>query len=79
MHLGLRIPPGPPAATRHTATPSRTSRRGHAPAWSACFGALLRRLREREEILGLGPRERRDAGLTDYDMRALARKPLWRP
>ena len=27
----------------------------------------------------LGPRERRDARLTGYDVWALARKPLWRP
>ena len=81
MQLGLRVPPGAPAAaTCHTATRSRTSRNGHAPAWPAWFGALLRRLREREELLGLGPRERRDARLTDYDVRALlARKPLRRP
>jgi uncharacterized protein YjiS (DUF1127 family) len=51
----------------------------HAPAWPAWFGALLRRRREREELLNLGPRERRDARLTDYDVRALARKPFWRP
>ena len=80
MQLGLRVPPGAPtAATCHTATPSRTSRNGHAPAWPAWFGALLRRRREREELLGLGPRERRDAGLTGYDVQMLARKPLWRP
>ena len=80
MRSGLRIAPGAPAAaTFRTATPSRTCLRGHGPAWPAWFGALLRRLREREEILGLGPRERRDAGLTDYDVQALARKPLWRP
>jgi hypothetical protein len=40
---------------------------------------MLRRLREREELLDLGPRERRDARLTGYDVWALARKPLWRP
>jgi hypothetical protein len=80
MQSGLRIPPGAPAAaTLRTATPSRTCLRGHGPAWPAWFGALLRRLREREEILNLGPRERRDARLTDYDVRMLARKPLWRP
>ena len=83
MQSGLRIPPGAPAAaTFRTATPCRTRLRGHGPAWPAWpawFGALLRRLREREEILNLGPRERRDARLTDYDVRALARKPLWRP
>jgi uncharacterized protein YjiS (DUF1127 family) len=79
MQLGLRAPLGAGTATRHTATPSRTSRSVHAPAWPAWFGALLRRRREREEILNLGPRERRDARLTDYDVRALARKPFWRP
>ncbi len=80
MQSGLRIPPGAPAAaTLRTATPSRTCLRGHGPAWPAWFGALLRRRREREEILNLGPRERRDARLTDYDVWALARKPLWRP
>ena len=80
MQSGLRIPPGAPAAaTFRTATPSRTPRRRHGPAWPAWLGALLRRLREREELLGLGPRERRDARLTDYDVRALARKPFWRP
>ena len=80
MPLGLRMPPEvPAAATLRTATPSRMPRRGHGPAWPAWLGALLRRLREREELLGLGPRERRDARLTDYDVRMLARKPLWRP
>ena len=80
MQSGLRIPPGAPsAAALRTATPSRTCRRGHGPAWPAWFSALLQRLREREEILNLGPRERRDARLTDYDVRMLARKPLWRP
>ena len=80
MQCGVCVPPGAPAAaTCHTATPSRMSRSVHAPAWPAWFGALLRRRREREEILNLGPRERRDARLTDYDVRALARKPLWRP
>ncbi len=81
MPLGLRMPPGvPAAATLRTATPSRTPRRGHGPAWPAWLGALLRRRREREEFLDLGPRERRDARLTDYDVRALlARKPLRRP
>ncbi len=80
MQFGLRLPPGTPAAaTRHTAAPSRTPRRGHGPAWPAWLGALLRRRREREELLNLGPRERRDARLTDYDVRMLARKPLWRP
>jgi len=79
MQSGLRIPPGAPAAaTLRTATPSRTCLRGHGPAWPAWFGALLRRLREREELLALGPRELRDARLTDYDVRMLARKPLWR-
>ncbi len=81
MQFGLRVPPGAPAAaTCHTATPSRTSRSGHAPAWPAWFGALLRRRREREELLNLDPRERRDARLTGYDVRMLlAREPLWRP
>ena len=79
MQLGLRAPLGAGTATCHTATPSRTSRSVHAPAWPAWFGALLRRRRECEEILNLGPRERRDARLTDYDVRALARKPFWRP
>ncbi len=80
MQSGLRIPLGTPAAATHcTAAPPRASRRGHAPAWPAWLGALLRRRREREELLNLGPRERRDARLTDYDVRMLARKPLWRP
>ena len=70
---------GAGAAALRTATPSRTCLRGHGPAWPAWLGALLLRLREREELLGLGPRERRDARLTDYDVRALARKPFWRP
>jgi hypothetical protein len=80
MQFGLRAPLGAGAAALRTATPSRTPRRGHGPAWPAWLGALLRRRREREELLGLGPRERRDARLTDYDVRALlARKPLRRP
>ena len=80
MQFGLRAPLGAGAAALRTATPSRTPRRGHGPAWPAWLGALLRRLREREELLNLGPRERRDARLTDYDVRALlARKPLRRP
>lgn len=79
MQFGLRAPLGAGTAALRTATPSRTPRRGHGPAWPAWLGALLRRLREREELLGLGPRERRDARLTDYDVRMLARKPLWRP
>ena len=81
MQFGLRAPLGAgAAATLRTATPSRMPRREHGPAWPAWIAALLRRRRERQELLGLGPRERRDARLTDYDVRALlARKPLWRP
>jgi hypothetical protein len=36
---------------------------------------MLRRLREREEFLDRGPRERRDARLPDHDVRVLARMP----
>jgi uncharacterized protein YjiS (DUF1127 family) len=79
MQLGLRAPLGAGTATLpHRDTVPHVPER-HAPAWPAWFGALLRRRREREELLNLGPRERRDARLTDYDVRALARKPFWRP
>jgi hypothetical protein len=87
MRPGFGVSPGTSAAIRRTAAPPRPADppssallRGRGPARPVWLAALLRRLREREELLGLGPRERRDARLTDYDVRALlARKPLWRP
>jgi hypothetical protein len=84
MQPGVGVPPGSSAATRRTAAPPRpahpapafrTSWRGQGPPWPAWLGAMLRRLREREEFLDRGPRERRDARLPDHDVRVLARMP----
>jgi hypothetical protein len=86
MRPGFGALPDTSVAPRRTAAPAcpavppNALLRGRGPAWPAWLAALLRRLREREELLSLGPRERRDARLTDYDVRALlARKPLRRP
>ena len=87
MRPRFDVLPGTSATTSRTAAPPRPADppssallRGRGPVRPVWLAALLRRRRERQELLGLGPRERRDARLTDYDVRALlARKPLRRP
>jgi uncharacterized protein YjiS (DUF1127 family) len=47
------------------------------PPWREALGRWLRRLREREEMLALSERERRDAGITAYDVAFEHRKWPW--
>jgi uncharacterized protein YjiS (DUF1127 family) len=86
MHFRRLLPTAPAAAafsytqaSPATAPPSTGQEAGRAPLWPSWLGTLLRRLREREELRSLSTRERRDIGLTDYDVEALTRRPLWRP
>ena len=46
--------------------------------WQAALGRWLRRLRERDELSRLSERERRDAGITAYDIAFECRKLPWR-
>ena len=46
--------------------------------WPEILGRWLRRLRERDELSRLNERERRDAGITAYDVVFECRKPIWR-
>ncbi len=51
-----------------------------APAaahWWDAMGRWLARSRERDEMQRLDERERRDAGLTSYDVAYESRKPFW--
>ncbi len=48
-----------------------------APSWQGALGPWLRRLREREEMLALSERERRDADITAYDVAFERRKWPW--
>lgn len=48
------------------------------PPWQAALGRWLGRLREREQMRALDARERRDAGLTAYDVAIETRKLPWR-
>ena len=45
--------------------------------WRGALGRWLRRLREREEMFALSERERRDAGITAYDVAFECRKWPW--
>lgn len=47
-------------------------------AWADWLGTAMERLREKAELRGLSPRERRDAGLDVPGAIGLARKPVWR-
>jgi uncharacterized protein YjiS (DUF1127 family) len=78
MHISRDLPRGttPLAATLPGFAPPRHAPTGLWPTW---LGTAMKRLREREELRALTPRERRDAGLTDLDAARLLRKPLWRP
>lgn len=51
---------------------------GEARPWPAALGRWLTRLRERDELAGLTARERRDAGITAYDVAFETRKHPWR-
>jgi uncharacterized protein YjiS (DUF1127 family) len=46
--------------------------------WQEILGRWLRRLRERDELSRLSERERRDAGITAYDVAFECRKLPWR-
>ena len=48
------------------------------PRWWELVGRWLRRIRERDELSHLDERERRDAGITAYDVAIECRKPFWR-
>jgi uncharacterized protein YjiS (DUF1127 family) len=60
--------------------PGATAAPGIAPRtpWQAALGRWLGRLREGDEMLRLDARERRDAGLTAYDVAFACRGLPWR-
>jgi uncharacterized protein YjiS (DUF1127 family) len=51
---------------------------GARAPWRGALGRWLGRLRERDEMRGLSERERRDAGITAYDVAFECRKLPWR-
>ena len=56
----------------------RVPRAGVPRPWREALGRWLRRLRERDELGRLSERERRDAGITAYDVAFERRKLPWR-
>jgi uncharacterized protein YjiS (DUF1127 family) len=56
----------------------RVPKAGIPRPWRGALGRWLRRLRERDELSRLGERERRDAGITAYDVAFECRKLPWR-
>ncbi|GGC44546.1 hypothetical protein GCM10011504_23680 [Siccirubricoccus deserti] len=46
--------------------------------WRGALARWLGRIRERDELRGLSGRERRDAGITAYDVAIESRKLPWR-
>jgi uncharacterized protein YjiS (DUF1127 family) len=57
---------------------ARARESGAHASWQEALGRWLARLRERDEMHGLSERERRDAGLTAYDVGFECRKLPWR-
>jgi uncharacterized protein YjiS (DUF1127 family) len=57
---------------------ARAREYGAQTSWQKALGRWLARLRERDEMRGLSERERRDAGLTTYDVAFECRKWPWR-
>jgi len=72
------VPPAqavsPFTSTPHFVTPDA----GGSQSWPAALSRWLNRLRERDELAGLTGRERRDAGITAYDVAFETRKLPWR-
>jgi uncharacterized protein YjiS (DUF1127 family) len=68
-----------PALPAIAGQPGARARESGAQApWQKALGRWLARLRERDEMRGLSERERRDAGLTAYDVAFECRKLPWR-
>jgi uncharacterized protein YjiS (DUF1127 family) len=51
---------------------------GAGAPWRGALARWLGRLRERDEMRGLSGRERRDAGITAYDVAMECQKLPWR-